>query len=113
MSNQNISDSIKEASDYLNSIEDMGEASINIADRIIGSCKSFLHPPHLKEFETKQTELTIDVEENIKDAKQKIADQYGQDTYMYHQVLANHIINTRIEKTGKMINFLDKLNQKL
>ena len=113
MSNKFIEETIKEANNNLNSVEDMGEAAVNIADRLIESCKGFLHPPNLKDFEDKIAEVNDDVIDNINDAKQKISDQYGKDSYMYHQILANHIINTRIEKTNKLINYLDQLNRKL
>ena len=109
--NEQLSESIKEAQSYLNQIEDMGEAALNIADRIITSCKIFLHDKQLDDFIAKMSHMEADVETKIKDAEKKIGGLHGAGTYMFHQVLANYIINARIEKTTILLNYLDKLNQ--
>jgi len=110
MANKNISESLDEAKEYLNGVEELGEASINIADRILDSCKCFIHPPHLKEYEDFMVKLDAEFDMKLKEAKQD--NEKETDSYLKYFNMAQFIINLRIGKTQRMINFLDRLNQK-
>ena len=111
MANKNIEESLSEAKNYLNGVETDGEASINIADRILGSCKVFVHPPHLKDLLDYEQKINIDFEEKWNEAKQK--NMKEKDDSLKYYNLAQFFINLRIAKTMDWINFLDRLNQKL
>lgn len=111
MANKNIETSLSEAKNYLNGVEQDGEVSINIADRILGSCKAFIHPPHLKELEDFETKINVEFEQKWKEAKDDNVKEKD-DSLKYYN-LAQFFINLRLAKTMRWINFLDKLNQKL
>jgi len=111
MANKNIEESINEAKNYLNGVEADGEVSINIADRILGSCKSFVHPPHNKELEDYEKKLEVEFDNKLAEAK-KLNDK-EKDTYLKYLNMAQYVINLRLEKTQRHINFLDRINQKL
>jgi len=111
MANKNITDSLEEAKHYLNSVEELGEAGINIADRITDSCKCFIHQPQLKDYE--DFVKKIDAEFDLKLREAKGENEKEKDSYLKYFNMAQFIINLRIGKTQRMINFLDNLNQKL
>lgn len=109
--NKDISESLSQAKEYLNGVETDGEVSIDIADRILGSCKCFIHPPHSKDFDEFNGKIDAEFEMKMKEAKD--ANSKEKDTYLKYLNMAQFVINLRLEKTQRMINFLDKLNEKL
>jgi len=111
MANKNITESLEEAKQYLNSVEELGEAGINIADRVIDSCKCFIHQPQLKEYEDFSSKIDTEFDIKLKEAKDE--NDKETDSYLKYFNMAQFIINLRIGRTQRMINFLDRLNQKL
>lgn len=109
MANKNIEESLEEAKNYINNLE--GEADINIADRILNSCKSFLHQPHTKEFDDYDKKITTELEQKLDEAKEK--NDKEKDSFMKYYNMAQYYITLRLEKTQRMINYLDALNKKL
>lgn len=108
---KNIEESLKEATKYLNGVEQDGEVSINIADRILSSCRCFIHDPHLKELEDFEKKEQAEYEVKIHEAKDE--NEKEPETYMKYLNMAQYLLNLRLEKTQRMISFLHRLNQKL
>jgi len=111
MPNKEITESLADAKKYLNDMESMGEASVDIADRILGSCRSFIHQPQTKDFEEFLNKVAAEFEMKLKEAK-TLNDQ-EKDTSLKYYNLAQYVLNLRLEKTQRVMNYLDRLNQKL
>lgn len=111
MPNEHINTSLEEAKTYLNGVETDGEVSINIADRILASCKSFVHGDKTKELDDFLNKIGSEFDMKLKEAKEK--NDKESDSYFKYLNMAQFILNLRLEKTQRHINFLDRLNQKL
>ena len=111
MTNKLIEESLIEAKNYVNQIDELGESGLNIADRILSSCKLFIDKSHLKELEDFENKVNKDYEEKMKEAREM--NDKEKDTYMKYLNMAQYVVNSRLEKTQLMINFLHKLNQKV
>ena len=109
MANENITESINEAKNYIDNMQ--AEADLNIADRILNSCKSFLHQPHTKEFEDFNKKINVEFEHKLDEAKDK--NDQEKDSYLKYFNMAQYYITLRLEKTQRMMNYLDSLNKKL
>jgi len=109
--NKDISESLSQAKEYLNGVEVDGEVSIDIADRILGSCKCFIHQPHSKDFDDFNNKINAEFDLKLREAKE--ANSKEKDTYFKYFNMAQFVITLRLERTQRMINFLDKLNEKL
>ena len=107
--NKDISESLSQAKEYLNGVETDGDVSIDIADRILGSCKCFIHQPHTKEFDEFATKINVEFEQKLREAKEKNSKE--KDTYFKYLNMAQFLINLRLERTQRMINYLDNLNR--
>ena len=112
MANKQISENIEEAKEYLNDVESMGMSALNVADRILESNKLFVHN------QEKIKEITGSIEKIMKDYNNAVADANRQnkeepESYEKHIKIANYLATVRLEKTQKLINFWDRINDKL
>jgi hypothetical protein len=111
MPDKYIEESLGEAKDYINKIETHGEPMINIAERILHSCKSFMHPPHNSEYESYIKKIDTEFDIKLRDAKEK--NDKESDSFLKYYNMAQFVLNLRVEKLTRVINYLDTLNKKL
>ena len=111
MANKYIEESLKDAKEYLNQVEESGEPMLAVSERILQSCKSFMHQPETKQYEEYLGKLETEFDLKLREAKKK--NDMEKDTFLKYYNMAQFVLNLRIEKIQRIMNYLDRLNQKL
>lgn len=111
MANKYIEESLEEAKGYLNKVEESGEPMLHIAERILESCKAFMHQPETKQYEDYLQKLDTEFSLKLREAKEK--NDSEKDSFMKYYSMAQFVINLNVEKIQRIMNYLDRLNQKL
>ena len=115
MPNEFITESIKDAKDHLNSIMNPradAAAELAIAERILRSCKSFLHGKNKEDWLKKWDKIEMEEKVETRKAEEEIKKETDND-YLFHSAMANYKLTAWIKKIEWLIDQLDMMNKTL
>ena len=109
MTNEFILGNIKEAVNYLNRIEEIGEVAFNQCDGILSNLKSFIHDEIIwKKISEKEEKVYKEFQKKQNEAKAKLKDA---DSLLQWNEGAKYYMDLRNWKCNEMIAFWDKLSK--
>ena len=115
MSNEYVTESLKDAKDHLDSIMNPradAAAELAIAERILRSCKSFLHGKNKEEWLKKWDKVEMEEKVERRKAEEEIRKEMKNE-YLFHSAMANYELTTWIKKIEWLIGQLDMMNKTL
>jgi hypothetical protein len=109
MTSEFILSSIKEAANYLNKTEEIGEVGFNQCEGILGNLKSFIHDEIIwKKISEKEEKVYKEFQKKSNEAKVKLKDV---DSLLQWNEGAKYYMTLRQWKCNEMLTFWDKLSK--
>ena len=109
MTNEFILDTIKEAANTLNKVDEAGEVAFNLCDGMLSNLKSFIHDETIwKKVTEKEEKVYKEFQKKSNEAKVKLKDV---DSLLQWNEGAKYYMSLRQWKCSEMLNFWDKLSK--
>lgn len=104
-----ITESITEAKNALDNIEQLGETGFNICDGVLMNIKAFVHDQDIWDnINEKEKQVHIEFQKQLEEARKKLKDM---DPMFSWQKGMTQYMKLRQWKSMELISFFDKLNK--
>ena len=104
-----VSDSITEAKNALDNLQQLGGTAFNIADGVLLNIKAFVHDDHvIQKIRTKESQVETEFNRRIKKANDELKDKGPMYSF---NTASDKYWKLRHWKSLEMLNFYDKLSK--